>query len=241
MNTNSTRYTFIFAVIVCVICGVLLSAISEGFRKQRELNEELDIKKNILKAVELKEPISAKMKAAEILKIYDSKIEELVVDANGQIIGGKKPAQLTEKDKDSHPLYVYKEDGEAISYAFPIVGQGLWSTLYGYLAVEADAATIRGITFYKHGETPGLGGEIEKDWFQHNFKGKKIYSIKDQKLTPIAVVKGKASEIYKDDPALLEYHVDGITAATLTCNGVTDMMDKWIRIYDSYFSKIRKT
>ncbi len=240
MNTNSTRYTFLFAVIVCVVCGVLLSAVSEGFRKQRELNEELDVKKNILKAVELKQPIAPKMKAAEILEVYDSKIEELVIDGNGQVIEGKKPAQLTEKDKDAHPLYVYREEGEAVSYAFPIVGQGLWSTLYGYLAVEKDASTIRGITFYKHGETPGLGGEIEKDWFQQNFKGKKIYSITDQKLTPIAVVKGKASEVYKDAPELLEYHVDGITAATLTCNGVTDMMDKWIKIYDSYLSKIRK-
>lgn len=240
MNTNSTRYTFTFAIIVCVVCGVLLSAVSEGFRKQRELNEELDIKKNILKAVELKEPISPKMKAGEVLKVYDSKIEELVIDANGQVLEGKKPSQLTEKDKDEHPLYVYKEDGEAVSFAFPIVGQGLWSALYGYLAVESDASTIRGITFYKHGETPGLGGEIEKDWFQQNFKGKKIYSVAEQKLTPIAVVKGKASELYKDDPAMLEYHVDGITAATLTCNGVTGMMDKWIKIYDSYLSKLRK-
>lgn len=240
MNTNSTKYTFIFAVIVCVACGVLLSAVSKGFEKMQLLNEELDVKKNILKAVVLKEPITPKMPADEVLKVYESKIEELVIDAEGNVVEGKKPHQLTEKDKDLYPLYIYKEDGQVVSYAFPVTGLGLWSTLYGYFAIEADAVTVRGITFYKHGETPGLGGEIEKEWFQHNFLGKKIYSIKDQKLTPIAVVKGKAANIYKDDPAAFAYHVDGITAATITGNGVTDLMDKWIKIYDVYLSKVRK-
>jgi Na+-transporting NADH:ubiquinone oxidoreductase subunit C len=181
------------------------------------------------------------MKAEDVLNVYETKIQELVIDQNGAIVEGKLPKDIGKEDNGLHPLYIYKEGDEIISYAFPVVGQGLWSALYGYLAIESDAITIRGITFYKHGETPGLGGEIEKDWFQKNFVGKKIYSVKDQKLTPIAVVKGKANEIYKDDPAMLENHVDGITAATLTCNGVTDMMDKWVRIYDAYLSKHRKS
>ena len=84
------------------------------------------------------------MKGPEVLKVYGSKIEELVVDARGDVIEGKTPEQLTEKDKNLFPLYIYKEDGQVMAYAFPVVGQGLWSTLYGYLAVEADATTIRG-------------------------------------------------------------------------------------------------
>ena len=238
MNISSTRYTFIFAIIVCVVSGVLLSAVSEGLRKQRELNEELDVKKNILKAVALKDPISPRMKGPEVLKVYGSKIEELVVDARGDVIEGKTPEQLTEKDKNLFPLYIYKEDGQVMAYAFPVVGQGLWSTLYGYLAVEADATTIRGVTFYKHGETPGLGGEIEKEWFQNNFKGKTIYSVKEHKLTPIVVVKGKAADVVGKNE--LSYHVDGITAATLTGNGVTELMARWITVYDAYLSKLRK-
>ena len=238
MNISSTRYTFIFAIIVCVVSGVLLSAVSEGLRTQRELNEELDVKKNILKAVALKDPISPKMKGPEVLNVYGSKIEELVVDARGDVIEGKTPEQLTEKDKNLFPLYIYKEDGQVMAYAFPVVGQGLWSTLYGYLAVEADATTIRGITFYKHGETPGLGGEIEKEWFQNNFKGKTIYSVKEHKLTPIVVVKGKAADVVGKNE--LSYHVDGITAATLTGNGVTELMARWITVYDAYLSKLRK-
>lgn len=238
MNISSTRYTFIFAVIVCVISGILLSAVSEGLRTQRELNEELDVKKNILKAVALKDPITPKMKGPDVLKVYGSKIEELVVDAQGNVVDGKTPKQLKEKDKDLFPLYLYKEDGQLMAYAFPVVGQGLWSTLYGYLAVEADATTIRGITFYKHGETPGLGGEIEKEWFQNNFKGKTIYAVKEHRLTPIVVVKGKAADVVSAQE--LSYHVDGITAATLTGKGVTDLMARWIAVYDAYLSKLRK-
>ena len=238
MNISSTRYTFIFSIIVCVVSAVMLATFSEGLREQKELNEALDVQKNILKAVALKEPLAPKMKGPEVLKVYDSKIEEFVIDAQGNIVEGKTPHQLTDKDKDLHPLYIYKEDGQIMAYAFPIVGQGLWSTLYGYLAVEADGTTIRGITFYKHGETPGLGGEIEKEWFQNNFKGKTIYSVKDSKLTPIVVVKGKAADVVSKDE--LSYHVDGITAATLTGNGVTELMDRWVRVYDAYLSKLRK-
>jgi Na+-transporting NADH:ubiquinone oxidoreductase subunit C len=238
VNISSTRYTFIFAIIVCVVSAVMLATFSEGLREQKELNEELDVKKNILKAVVLKEPLAPKMKGPEVLKVYESKIEERVIDKDGNIVEGKTPHELTEKDKDLFPFYIYKEDGQVVAYAFPIVGQGLWSTLYGYLAVEADATTVRGITFYKHGETPGLGGEIEKEWFQNNFKGKTIYSIKARKLTPTVVVKGKAADIAKGDE--LNYHVDGITAATLTGNGVTDMMARWVKVYDAYLSKVRK-
>lgn len=238
MNISSTRYTFIFAVIVCVVSAVMLSVFSEGLRPQKELNEELDVKKNILKAVVLKEPITPKMKGAEVLKVYNSKIEEIVIDKEGNVVAGKTPKQLTEKDKDLYPLYIYKEDGRVMAYAFPVVGQGLWSTLYGYLAVEADATTIRGVTFYKHGETPGLGGEIEKEWFQNNFKGKTVYSVKEHKLTPTVVVKGRAADVVGKDE--LGYHVDGITAATLTGKGVTELMARWITVYDAYLSKLRK-
>ena len=238
MDRQSNAYVFVFAIIVCVACGVLLSAVSEGLRKQQELNVVLDVKKNILKAVVLKEAIPATAKAADILKIYQEKIQELVVDEKGNIVDGKKPSDIKESEKDLHPIYIYKEDGQIASYAFPIVGQGLWSTLYGYLALEGDAATVRGITFYKHGETPGLGGEIEKDWFQNNFKGKKIWSVKENTLKPIVVVKGKAADLYKGEEA--SYYVDGITAATLTGNGVTEMLDRGVRVYEPYLGKLRK-
>ena len=235
---KGNRYTFIFAFIVCVVCSVLLAAVSEGLKAKQELNAALDVKKNILKAVRLKDPLPAKISAEDVLRIYESKIEELVLDDQGREVEGKKPSQITEKEKNLYPLYVYKEDEQVLAYGFPIIGQGLWSTLYGYFALEADATTVRGITFYKHGETPGLGAEIEKDWFQNNFVGKKIWSKKEKKLTPIAVVKGRVADQYQGENA--EHYVDGITAATITSNGVTKMLDKWIRAYEPYFGEVRR-
>src|SRR3989338_1626718 len=236
---KQTTYTFVFATIVCVVSAVLLSGVSEGLRKKQEINLDLDVKKNILKAVQLKDPIPPKAKATAVLAIYEQKIQELVIDDAGNVVEGKKPSDLGEADKNLYPLYVYKEGEDVVAYAFPIIGQGLWSTLYGYLAVESDATTVRGITFYKHGETPGLGGEIEKDWFQNNFKGKKIYSQKEHRVKPITVLKGRVSDIYKDEES--QYHVDGITAATLTGAGVTELLDCWNKIYDVYLSKQRKS
>ena len=236
-DLKSNKYTFIFAIIVCVVSGVMLSAVSEGFRKQQELNAVIDVKRNILKAVVLKTPLDPKIKGPDLLKIYEAKIEEHVIDGQGNIVEGRKPSDIKENETGAYPIYTYKEEGQVVSYAFPVVGQGLWSTLYGYLALEADTTTIRGITFYKHGETPGLGGEIEKDWFQNNFKGKKIWSIKENKLTPTIVIKGRVSDQFKGEQS--ERYVDGITAATITGVGVTEMMDKWLKIYEPFLSKVR--
>ena len=238
VDLKSNRYIFTFAIIVCVVSSVLLSFLSEGLRKKQELNADLEVKKNILKAVVLEEPLPVKTKPDEMLKIYESKIEEVVMDDQGNVVEGRKPSDIKEKETSLHPLYIYKENEKVMAYAFPIVGQGLWSTLYGYLALEADAVTVRGITFYKHGETPGLGAEIEKEWFQNNFKGKKVWSIKERKLTPIVVVKGRAVDQFRGEE--LNYRVDGITAATITGNGVTEMLDKWLKAYEPYFSRIRK-
>ncbi len=237
MNINDNKYVFGFAIGICLICSILLSGITEVLRKPQEINADLEIKRNILKAVKLREPLKPKIKPAEALAIYADKITEEVIDAQGNIVDGKKPKDLKDSDKDLLTLYVYKEDGKVVAYAYPIVGQGLWSTLYGYLALDPDATTVRGITFYKHGETPGLGAEIERDWFQDNFVGKTIYDVKENKITPIMIVKGKAADQYKGEE--LKHRVDGITAATITGAGVTDLLARWINAYEPYFSKIR--
>lgn len=235
MNINSNKYVFGFAVVLCLVCGILLSAVTESLRKPQEINAEIEVKKNILKAVGLS--VDRKMKSADILKLFEEKIDEVVVDNQGNIVEGLKPKDIGEKEKDRLPLYILKENEKIAAYAYPVVGQGLWSTLYGYLAIGEDATTVRGVTFYKHGETPGLGAEIEQEWFQKNFVGKTVYSVKEKKVTPIIVVKGKAADQYQGDK--LNYHVDGITAATLTGAGVTDLLNHWINAYEPYFRKVR--
>ena len=237
MDRNSNRYTFMFALVVCIVCSLALSMVYAGLKSKRELNVALDIKKNILKAVGLKEPLSAKATPQEILEVYEAAVEEIVIDAAGNIVEGKSPLDIKKGEK-LYPLYVYREDGQTIAYSFPIIGKGLWSTLYGYFALESDAVTVRGITFYKHGETPGLGAEIEQDWFQNNYKGKKIWDIKNNQLTPTKVVKGKVADKIADAEA--SFYVDGISGATMTSKGVTEMVDKWLNIYEPFFKKIRK-
>jgi len=238
MDKNSTTYTFGFALVVCVVCSLALASISEGLRSKKELNEVLDIKKNILKAVSLKEPVDPKATPEELLKVYDAKIQELVIDSSGKVAEGRDPHSIKEGES-LYPLYLYKEGSAVVAYCFPIKGKGLWSTLYGYLAIESDAITVRGISYYKHGETPGLGAEIEKDWFQDNFKGKKIWDVDLHKLMPTAVVKGKVAEKIKD-PKAAQYYVDGISGATMTSKGVTEMLDRELHKYESYLKTVRK-
>ena len=237
MDRNSNQYTFMFALIVCVVCSFALSLVSEGLREKKELNVALDIKKNILKAVDLNTPLPEKVTVQEILDVYEQKIEEMVINAEGEVVG-EVSIEDAQKNEALYPLYAYKEDDEIIAYCFPIIGKGLWSTLYGYFALEPDAITVRGITFYKHGETPGLGAEIEQDWFQDNYKGKKIWDIKNNLLSTTKVIKGKVVDKVSDEEA--PFYVDGISGATMTSKGVTEMVDKWLRVYEPFFKEIRQ-
>jgi len=237
VRLESNRYTFMFAFAVCVTCSLALSIVSEGLKEKKAENVALDIKKNILKAMDLETPLSAKAQTKEVLDIYEAKIEEKVINGEGHVVEGRLPEDIQEAEA-LYPVYVYRERGQIMSYCFPVVGKGLWSTIYGYFALESDATTVRGVTFYKHGETPGLGAEIEKDWFQNNYKGKKIWDVKRNRLAPIKVVKGKVANVVPRTE--VPFYVDGISGATMTSKGVTAMVDKWVNVYEPFFRKIRK-
>ena len=128
------------------------------------------------------------------------------------------------------PFYV---DSKKNTLIIPISGKGLWSSLYGYFAIDINNySTVKGITFYAHGETPGLGAEISNKKFQDNFVGKEIYSLSNQ-LKSVTVIKGKAQDTNK-------YEVDGISGATITSNGVTTLLLRDLQRYESYFIKNRK-
>jgi Na+-transporting NADH:ubiquinone oxidoreductase subunit C len=233
MNKESTKYTFMFALIICVVCSFLLALLSEGLRTKRERNEEYDVKKHILSALDLRA-----YEELDVLDRYQRMVEEVVIDENGNIVDGKRSKDIIAGEKQ-YPLYIGHQihTGKIISYAFPVYGKGLWSTIYGFLALEADATTIRGITFYKHGETPGLGGEVGAKWFQQNFKGKKIYDAMTMDVRPVQVIKGRVADKLKGRDAA--FAVDGITGATITSRGVSKFLDEWIRVYEPYFRKVR--
>ncbi len=232
MHKNS--YVFFFAAVVTISCSILLATAANLLKERQQENIALDMQKNILASAGLG---SAEMERAEILKLYTEYIRSKVINKSGDEVRDKKVEQLDpKKDVDLLPLYFAEENGEVLAYIVPISGKGLWSTIYGYLALEKDLVTVKGITFYQHGETPGLGGEIEKEWFKDNFKGKKILSSTGQ-LVSITVLKGKVAGRYSGDQA--DHYVDGISGSTLTGNGLNKFLKKDLEIYEPYFSTIR--
>ncbi|MFC2088146.1 NADH:ubiquinone reductase (Na(+)-transporting) subunit C [Calditrichota bacterium] len=234
MHKNS--YTLFFAAMVTVTCSVLLSSAANLLKDRQQENIALDQRKNIIECAGFKAEEGKQFSRSEILDIYDNYIKSTVLDLNGNTFEDKKAADLNpKKDNDLLPLYYAEEDGKLSSYIIPISGKGLWSTIYGYLALEPDGNTVKGITFYQHGETPGLGGEIEKEWFTNNFQGKQIRSP-DGSLVSITIIKGKVEEKISEQD---KYHyVDGISGSTLTGNGVTKFLKKDLLKYEPYFKKL---
>ncbi len=230
----SKGYILRFAASVTIVCSVLLASAATLLKPRQEANVEHDIKMNILKAVKLINPNEKHDKMA-MLKLFDEKMTSIVVDTVGKVIPGLKAEDVNPEEEPDHlPIYLLKEGGKVIAYCIPIEGHGLWSTIKGYLALESDLNTVRGITFYSHGETPGLGGEISKEWFQENFVGKKILNETGD-LVSITIVKGKL----RPDAKSKEHKVDGISGASLTGKGVTNFLGENLKRYNPYFSKQR--
>jgi len=139
--------------------------------------------------------------------------------------------------KEFLPIYRgLDENGETSTWCIPISGYGLWSTLYGFLALDRDLNTVVGITFYEHKETPGLGGEVDNVRWQHSWRGKKILDERG-KLVGVAVKKGTVDPKVPFEAA---HKVDGLSGATLTSNGVTRFVMADLEIYEPYFAKQRK-
>ena len=225
---RSDAYTIVFTTIITVILGLGLSATADSLRERQILNEELDIKKNILSVLGYKQ--DTPWTNEEVQSLYDSNINEIRIDEVGLV--------LDEVDKSgnfAYTIYQSSENNEVTGYAIPIAGKGLWGTMYGYFAIEPDAETVKGITFYKHKETPGLGAEVDKDWFKNNFIGKKL-TDKNGELVSIEVVKGYVS---KTDPEAL-HKVDGISGATITGTGLTTFLKSDLEKYEPYFARVRR-
>ena len=204
--------TFVFAAVVCVTCSLLLSGAAAGLKDLQDENKAFDVKRNIVKAFGI--DISS-MTRPEIVASYETHVGESSFDSNGTAL----------------PIYTWTDDGadKVSKYAFPVSGKGLWSMLYGYLSLNSDLETVAGISFYKHGETPGLGAEIEKDWFLSQFTGKRIYQ--DGVATDFVVSKPGYAEG--------EYAVNGISGATLTGKGVQALIRKDSAEYATYFNSIK--
>jgi len=218
-----------FALTTAVTCSFLLTAASAGLKGLQLENIEVDKKKNILMAVGLvnsEETIQKK----DILDIYQENIQGLWVSSEGEIL------DQTSAVETLLPIYIYLKGKEIVSYIIPVNTRGLWGKIFGYLALNSDGSTVTGFTVYKHSETPGLGGEIEKRWFQKNFEGKKIL---DQigGFASISIAKGFLPETFPQDK--LPNFVDGISGATLTGKYLTTGLRNVLQTYEPVSIKFR--
>jgi Na+-transporting NADH:ubiquinone oxidoreductase subunit C len=231
---RSNTYTLVFTSIVTIVLGFFLALAADGLRDLQDLNVENDMRKNILLSLGFKPGAETPWTSDDIQKLFEENIEALVLDASGQRTE-KDPKEIdTEKNVEFLPIYLKKIGDDVGGYAIPIAGKGLWSTLFGYFAIEPDGRTVKGITFYKHGETPGLGGEVDKPWFQQNFIGKRFVDENDQ-LLGIHVIKGK---VQSDDQEA--YHkVDGISGATMTGKGLEYFLKDDLVKYEPFFKQVR--
>jgi Na+-transporting NADH:ubiquinone oxidoreductase subunit C len=252
MSNDSTAKTIIMATLVCLVCAVFVSVSAVSLKPLQILNKELDKKKNILLVAGLYEPgddIEAKFKQIEI-KVIDLDTGEYTADVDPATYDDRKAAKdpvysvNIPKEKDLAnirlrpkymPVYMVKEGDQVKQLILPVNGYGLWSTLYGFLAVETDGQTIVGLGFYEHAETPGLGGEVDNPKWKKQWAGKKIYG--EDGNVAISIVKGGVHA----DPKIGAFQVDGLAGATLTSNGVGNMLKYWMGAegYEAFLKKLQ--
>ena len=228
---------YFFIITISFICSMLLSLASEGLKDKKNLNIELDKKKNILQSIGIE---TVGLSSEMIISKFNFNIKEQVININGMIVNDILHKDLEKNiNRRSGDTEYYNEKNKYFplfisetmnSIILPISGKGLWSSLFGYVAINAkNYSTVNGITFYAHGETPGLGAEISKDWFKSNFVGKDIY--KDGNLVSVRVTKaGMANKSSS-------YEVDGISGATITSNGVEELLKRDLEKYEPYFNR----
>jgi len=227
---SSHLKSIIFSAVLTVICGSLLTLASTGLKEYQLKNIALDKQKNILKSVGLihdKKPPSPGI----IDKLYAEKIKQVWVDLSGEIILEQK------KSQDDLPVYLYVIQNNIQSYIIPVDSRGLWGRILGYLAIKNDGTTVSGFTVYSHQETPGLGGEIEKDWFQKNFSGKKILDDKGD-FVSITIAKGAAQG--RIPTSRHKNFVDGISGASMTGKFLSTGLKRTLIEYEPLSERFRK-
>ena len=229
LNTNSNTYTILYAAGVVVVVAFLLAFAYSALKERSDANERIDKKQQILSALNIrglsKDVVEAKYK--EVV------LQDMIVDAEGNVLSkgeeqDKNGFLIDRKDINTAnlPLYICNVDGKK-KIVIPMVGKGLWGGIWGFVALNDDAQTVFGAYFSHESETAGLGSLIKETDFQKRFEGKKAFK---EAVPALTVVKSGAAK----DP---DYEVDGITGATLTSNGVRNMILEYLENYRVILSK----
>jgi Na+-transporting NADH:ubiquinone oxidoreductase subunit C len=227
--------TFFVTLALAVVCSLAVSVSAVGLRERQQINAALDRKRNILRVAGLYDPavtIDEAFRQVET-RLVDLQTGDYVEDADPETFDQRMAASsaatsvVLDREQDTASLgrrekrslvYLVKKDGKLDQVILPVRGRGLWSTLYAYIALDRDLATVRGITFYEHGETAGLGAEVENPDWQASWKGKQVFDGNGD--VALHCIKGTAA-------AKAPHDVDGISGATLTANGVSEMVLFW--------------
>ena len=239
---HSVRHTFLFAAAVCIVCGILVSSSAVSLADRQEQNAALDKSKNVLMAAGLVKPgevvgreevnrrfeqvrpVAIDLATGEATDAVDPAAYDALAAAGDPATSREAPPNKSAIKRLPNHVVIYEvldAAGAVEMYVLPVQGYGLWSTLYGFVALDADLNTIRGLTYYQHGETAGLGGEVDNPRWKALWPGRKAFD--DSGAVAIRVIKGAAGPA-ESDP----HHVDGLSGSTLTSNGVTNMLYFWL-------------
>lgn len=232
MKTNSNSYTIVYAAVLVVIVAFLLAFVFQALRPAQEANVALDKQKQILYSLNIR-GLQDQVAAAKYKEVVTA---DEVIDANGNVVdkgskGGTTVGfKLNSGDFKAGKLAVYvcSVNGQT-KYVIPVYGMGLWGPISGYIALNDDKSTIYGAYFNHESETAGLGAEIKDNQkWQEQFQGKKLFKGADRNAIAISVLKKRDS----NDPN----SVDAVTGATLTSNGVTDMLHDCLGQYIKFLN-----
>jgi Na+-transporting NADH:ubiquinone oxidoreductase subunit C len=239
-NQQTAKYTIAVTLIMCLVASVLVAGSAVLLRPAQVANKALDFKRNVLSIAGIlkkDQSIEEQFKQVEV-KIVDldtGRFTDAIADIEkfDQNASAKKPdlssklsaeedvAKIIRREKYAKVFLVNDADGLS-KVILPVRGYGLWSTMSGFVALDKDFNTVLGFGFYSHAETPGLGGEVDNPKWKEIWIGKKIYSATGD--VKIDVIKGHVDDATAD----AEYKVDGLSGATLTSNGVRNLMKFWM-------------
>ncbi|MEE9460909.1 MAG: NADH:ubiquinone reductase (Na(+)-transporting) subunit C [Bacteroidales bacterium] len=236
MKSFSNTYIFVFSTVMVMLVATLLSFVAEQLKPFQEKNIEIEKKLDILHSVGIARDLDdVKDKDIYVEEAYDKNItKSFAINPEGELKADVEAfkinlkAELAKSSEDRNlPVFVYvDEDGKEI-HILPLQGKGLWGPIWGYISLEEDLTTIYGAIFAHSKETPGLGAEINTDWYQAQYLGKKIFDDAGE-FTSVRVVKGGADP---DDP----HAVDAISGGTITSVALQEMMEECLGNYETYF------
>ena len=255
--SSSFKNTLLVAFSICFIASILVATAAVGLKPIQESNKKKDLLKNILIVGDIYEDNT------DVTKVYKEKISPEIINLEtGEVLSEEKYDKIVNlddfdilkvanSDKWGKPIpadkdiakikrmpkymiiYRVMKEGNVEKYILPIYGKGLWSTMFAFISLNKDLHTIEGLSFYEHGETPGLGGEVDNPKWKKLWVGKQAYDVNGN--LKIRVIKRKVDPNSPD----AKYEIDGLSGATLTTRGVNNLVRFWLGD-DGYGPYIKK-